>query len=44
MATSGRYCIFFEAPQSRVLVLRVLHDRMDYRRHPEASEPTDEKV
>lgn len=44
MATSGRHCIFFEADQSRVLVLRVLHDRMDYRRHLEASEPTDEKV
>jgi plasmid stabilization system protein ParE len=42
MTTSGRHCIFFEANQSRVLVLRVLHDRMDYRRHLEASEPPDE--
>jgi plasmid stabilization system protein ParE len=32
-ATSGRHCIFFEADDSRVLVVRVLHDRMDYRRH-----------
>ena len=33
MATSGRHSIFFEADDSRVLVVRVLHDRMDYRRH-----------
>jgi toxin ParE1/3/4 len=33
MATSGRHSIFFEADESRVLVVRVLHDRMDYRRH-----------
>jgi toxin ParE1/3/4 len=33
MATCGRHCVFFEADQSRVLVVRVLHDRMDYRRH-----------
>jgi toxin ParE1/3/4 len=33
MVTSGRHCIFFEADESRVLVVRVLHDRMDYRRH-----------
>jgi toxin ParE1/3/4 len=33
MATSGRHCIFFEADDSRILVVRVLHDRMDYRRH-----------
>ena len=33
MATSGRHRIFFEADESRVLVVRVLHDRMDYRRH-----------
>ena len=32
MVTSGRHCIFFEADESRVLVVRVLHDR-DYRRH-----------
>jgi len=36
MATSGRHCVFFEAHQSRILVLRVLHDRMDYQRHLEA--------
>jgi toxin ParE1/3/4 len=44
MATSGRHCIFFEADQSRVLVLRVLHDRMDYRRHLEPGEPPDEET
>ena len=33
MAASGRHRIFFEADDSRILVLRVLHDRMDYRRH-----------
>ena len=33
MATSGRHSIFFEADESRVLVVRVLHDRMEYRRH-----------
>lgn len=36
MATSGRHCVFFEADQSRILVIRVLHDRMDYHRHLEA--------
>jgi toxin ParE1/3/4 len=33
MATSGRHCVFFEADESRILVIRVLHDRMDYQRH-----------
>ena len=33
MATSGRHSIFFEADNSRILVVRVLHDSMDYRRH-----------
>lgn len=33
MATSGRHSIFFEADESSILVIRVLHDRMDYRRH-----------
>jgi toxin ParE1/3/4 len=33
MATSGRHSIFFEADGSRILVVRVLHDRMDYGRH-----------
>jgi plasmid stabilization system protein ParE len=42
MATSGRHCIFFEADESRVLVVRVLHDRMDFRRHLETIEPSDE--
>lgn len=36
MATSGRHCVFFEADQSRILVVRVLHDRMDFQRHLEA--------
>jgi toxin ParE1/3/4 len=42
MATSGRHCIFFEADESRVLVVRVLHDRMDYGRHLDDSESPDE--
>lgn len=33
MAASGRHSIFFEADESRVLVIRILHDRMDYRSH-----------
>ena len=41
MATSGRHYVFFEADPSRVLVIRVLHDRMDYRRHLEPDESTD---
>lgn len=41
MATSGRHCVFFEADESRILVVRVLHDRMDYRRHLEADESPD---
>ena len=32
MATSGRHSIFFETDGSRILVVRVLYDRMDYRR------------
>jgi toxin ParE1/3/4 len=36
MATWGRHCVFFEADQSRILVVRVLHDRMDHPRHIEA--------
>ncbi len=36
MATCGRHCVFFEADQSRVLVVRVLHDRMDDQRHLDA--------
>lgn len=43
MAISGRHCIFFEADESRLLVVRVLHDRMDYRRHLSATDvPGDE--
>ena len=41
MATSGRHCVFFEADQSRVLVVRVLHDRMDYQRHLDADAGSD---
>lgn len=36
MIASGRHCIFFEADDSRILVVRVLHDRMDHRRHLES--------
>jgi toxin ParE1/3/4 len=38
MAASGRHRVFFEADHSRILVVRVLHDRMDYPRHLEADE------
>ena len=41
MATSGRHCVFFEADQSRILVVRVLHDRMDYQRHLDPNDSTD---
>ncbi len=37
MTTSGRHSIFFEANESRILVVRVLHDSMDYRRHLDPS-------
>ena len=30
MATSGRHRIFFQADKARILVVRVLHDSMDY--------------
>jgi len=36
MATSGRHGVFFEVDESRILVVRVLHDRMDYQQHLEA--------
>ena len=42
MVTSGRHCIFFEADDSRILVVRVLHDRMDYRRHLGGADSGDE--
>lgn len=43
MATSGRHRIFFEADASRVLVVRVLHDSMDYLRHLGAAGVSDEE-
>lgn len=42
MAGSGRHSIFFEANESRILVVRVLHDSMDYRRH--LNQPAGEDV
>jgi toxin ParE1/3/4 len=44
MATSGRHCVFFEADESRVLIVRVLHDRMDYQHHlgPEIDQENDQ--
>jgi toxin ParE1/3/4 len=42
MAASGRHSIFFEADDRRVLVVRVLHDSMDYPRH--LKRPAGEKV
>jgi toxin ParE1/3/4 len=41
MATTGRHSVFFEADRSRVLVVRVLHDRMDYQRHLGADDNTE---
>ena len=41
MATSGRHSVFFEADPSRILVVRVLHDRMGYRPHLEADDSTE---
>ena len=42
-AASGRHYIFFESDETRVMVVRVLHDSMDYRRHLSAAEaPADE--
>lgn len=42
MATSGRHSIFFETGESRILIVRVLHDSMDYRRHLDSSGAPDE--
>ena len=42
MVTSGRHSIFFEADESRILVVRVLHDSMDYRRHLNPAAAPDE--
>jgi plasmid stabilization system protein ParE len=39
MATSGRHNIFFEADEARILVVRVLHDCMDFRRHLKPTAP-----
>ena len=44
MAPSGRHCIFFEADPSRILVVRVLHDRMDYPRHLVPDERADKAL
>lgn len=44
MAKSGRHCVFFESDDARVLVVRVLHDSMDYRRHLNPSAAPDEDV
>lgn len=41
MATSGRHNVFFEVAQSRILVVRVLHDSMDYQRHLDANASPD---
>ena len=38
-AASGRHRIFFVADVSRIFVVRVLHEKMDYRRHLENEEP-----
>jgi toxin ParE1/3/4 len=40
MTVSGRHCVFFEMNESRVLVLRVLHDKMDYPRHLDSDDTT----
>jgi toxin ParE1/3/4 len=37
MVTSGRHCIFFEQDEHRVLVIRVLHQRMDFPNHVKSS-------
>jgi toxin ParE1/3/4 len=42
MATSGRHTIFLETDDARILVVRVLHERMDYRRHLAADLPGNE--
>jgi toxin ParE1/3/4 len=42
VATCSRHCIFFGTDQTRILIVRVLHDKMDYRRHLEDGEPVDE--
>ena len=44
MLTSGRHCVFFEVDASRILVVRVLHDRMDHRRHLGADETIGEAL
>lgn len=44
MATSGRHSVFFETDDSRILVVRVLHDSMDYRRHLSPSATPDKRA
>jgi toxin ParE1/3/4 len=44
MASSGRHSIFFEANESRILVIRLPHDSMDYRRHLTPSATPDERA
>ena len=44
MATSGRHAIFVEADEVRVLVVRVLHDSMDYRRQLGAADALDDEA
>lgn len=39
MVTSGRHCVFFEADSLRILVIRVLHDRMDHPQHLDVRQP-----
>jgi toxin ParE1/3/4 len=37
MVASGRHCIFFEPDEHRVLVIRILHQRMDFPNHVKSS-------
>ena len=39
-AASGRHCVFFETNESRVVTLRVLHDKMDYPRRLDSDDTT----
>ncbi|MDO8681231.1 MAG: type II toxin-antitoxin system RelE/ParE family toxin [Acidobacteriota bacterium] len=42
MAASGRHRVFFEEDPARVLIVRVLHDRMDYQRQLDVVNPTNQ--
>ena len=44
MATSGRHVIFIEADETSVLVVRVIHDSMDCRRHLGTADALDDKA